>query len=49
MTSPALEPLSYPNDKAYAHPEALVTTAWLAAHIDDPNLRIIESDEDVLL
>ena len=24
------------------HPEALVTTAWLAAHLDDPDLRIFE-------
>jgi thiosulfate/3-mercaptopyruvate sulfurtransferase len=36
-------------DKGYAHPEALVTTEWLAAHLGDPKLRILESDEDVLL
>jgi thiosulfate/3-mercaptopyruvate sulfurtransferase len=35
--------------KGYAHPESLVTTDWLAAHLGDANLRIIESDEDVLL
>ncbi len=35
--------------KRYARPEALVSTAWLAAHLDDPGLRILESDEDVLL
>ncbi len=35
--------------KGYAHPEALVSTEWLAAHLNDANLRIIESDEDVLL
>ena len=35
--------------KQYARPEALVSTAWLAAHLDDPGLRILESDEDVLL
>ena len=35
--------------KGYAHPDALVSTEWLAAHLDDPNIRIIESDEDVLL
>jgi len=35
--------------KGYAHPESLVTTEWLAAHLDDPELRILESDEDVLL
>ena len=33
----------------YAHPEVLVSTAWLAEHLDDPNLRIVESNEDVLL
>ena len=27
----------------------LVTTEWLAEHLNDPNIRIIESDEDVLL
>jgi thiosulfate/3-mercaptopyruvate sulfurtransferase len=35
--------------KGYAHPEVLVTTAWLAERLGDPSLRIIESDEDVLL
>ncbi len=35
--------------KGYVHPEVLVTTEWLAAHLKDPSLRIIESDEDVLL
>ena len=35
--------------KGYARPEALVSTEWLAAHLDDPTLRILESDEDVLL
>ncbi|HWH50872.1 MAG TPA: sulfurtransferase [Gemmatimonadaceae bacterium] len=35
--------------KGYARPDALVSTAWLAAHLDDPQIRIIESDEDVLL
>jgi len=33
----------------YAHPERLVTTAWLAAHLDDPDVVVVESDEDVLL
>jgi len=36
-------------EKGYAHPEALVSTEWLAAHLDDPTLRVLESDEDVLL
>jgi thiosulfate/3-mercaptopyruvate sulfurtransferase len=30
-------------------PEVLVTTTWLADHLDDPNLRLLECDEDVLL
>lgn len=33
----------------YAHPEKLVTTEWLAAHLDDPDVVVVESDEDVLL
>ena len=35
--------------KQYAHPEALVSTEWLADHLSDSNVRILESDEDVLL
>jgi thiosulfate/3-mercaptopyruvate sulfurtransferase len=35
--------------KGYAHPARLVSTSWLAEHLDDPGLRILESDEDVLL
>ncbi len=36
--------------KGYTHPEALVTTEWVAEHLDDTeNVRIVESDEDVLL
>jgi thiosulfate/3-mercaptopyruvate sulfurtransferase len=33
----------------YAHPETLVSTAWVDEHRRDPNVRIVESDEDVLL
>lgn len=33
----------------YAHPEALVDTAWVADHLDDPKVRIAECDEDILL
>ncbi len=38
-----------PELSAYAHPERLVTTAWLAEHKDDPGVVVVESDEDVLL
>ena len=30
----------------YAKPEVLVSTDWLEDHLDDPNVRIIEVDED---
>ena len=33
----------------YAHPERLVTTAWLEANLGTPGLVVAESDEDVLL
>jgi thiosulfate/3-mercaptopyruvate sulfurtransferase len=33
----------------YAHPERLVSTTWLATHLADANVRVLESDEDVLL
>jgi thiosulfate/3-mercaptopyruvate sulfurtransferase len=33
----------------YAHPERLVSTEWLAEHLDDPQVVVVESDEDVLL
>ena len=31
---------------AYAHPEVLVETDWLAAHVNDPKLRVAEVDYD---
>jgi thiosulfate/3-mercaptopyruvate sulfurtransferase len=34
---------------SYAHPEYLVETEWVANHLNDPTIRIIESDEDPLL
>jgi len=33
----------------YAHPEYLVDTDWVSLHLNDPAVRIIESDEDPLL
>jgi thiosulfate/3-mercaptopyruvate sulfurtransferase len=33
----------------YAHPEYLVDTQWVADHLNDPKVRIVESDEDILL
>jgi thiosulfate/3-mercaptopyruvate sulfurtransferase len=34
---------------AYAHPDALVDGEWLQQHLTDPAIRIVESNEDVLL
>ncbi|MCW5851709.1 MAG: sulfurtransferase [Anaerolineae bacterium] len=33
----------------FAHPEVLVSTQWVAEHRHDPKVRLVESDEDVLL
>jgi len=35
--------------RSYASPEKLVSTEWVAKHLDDPRVVIVESDEDVLL
>ena len=35
--------------KRYTHPEVLVSTEWLAEHLDDDAIRVLECDEDVLL
>jgi len=35
--------------RGYAHPEVLVSTDWVAAHIEDEGVRIVESNEDPLL
>ncbi|GGK76146.1 sulfurtransferase [Ornithinimicrobium pekingense] len=42
-------PASSDKIAAYAHPERLVTTEWLAEHLGDDGLAVLESDEDVLL
>ena len=39
----------HPAFQQYAHPEKLVSTAWLADHLDHPDVVVVESDEDVLL
>jgi thiosulfate/3-mercaptopyruvate sulfurtransferase len=35
--------------RGYARPEVLVSTEWVAAHLDDPAVRLVESNEDLLL
>lgn len=36
-------------EKGYAHPDTLVTTQWVADHLNDSSIRLIESNEDILL
>ena len=40
-----------PSDRfsQFAHPDKLVSTEWLADHLDDPGVVVVESNEDVLL
>ena len=45
-TIPTVPPIE---SRGYAHPEVLVSTDWVAAHLKDPSVRLIESDEDLLL
>ena len=33
----------------YADPEVLVSTEWVAEHLNDPKVKVLEVDEDVLL
>ncbi len=35
--------------RGYAHPDVLVSTDWVASHLGDPDVRLIESNEDTLL
>jgi thiosulfate/3-mercaptopyruvate sulfurtransferase len=35
--------------RGYAHEHALVSTEWLAGHLDDPAIRVVESNEDPLV
>src|SRR5918997_937492 len=33
----------------YANPQVLVDTEWVASHLNDPKVRLLESNEDILL
>lgn len=37
------------DNRGYTYPEVLVSTDWVAEHLDDPKVRIVESNEDQLL
>ena len=41
--------MSTPAAATYAKPDVLVSTEWLAAHLNDPDIRVVESNEDTLL
>ncbi len=45
----AVRPVVPIEQRGYAHPEVLVSTDWAAAHLNDPNVRLVESNEDILL
>jgi thiosulfate/3-mercaptopyruvate sulfurtransferase len=51
VTPPYFEEISMSDIAArgYAHPEALVSTEWVADHLSDSSIRLVESNEDVLL
>ena len=42
-------PTAPTSEKGYAKPDVLVTTEWVAEHLNDPKVRILESNGDVLL
>ncbi|MBN2470291.1 MAG: sulfurtransferase, partial [Anaerolineae bacterium] len=37
------------HERDYANPDVLVSTEWVAAHLADPAVRVVESNEDPLL
>lgn len=37
------------SDRGYANPDILVSTEWVSQHLNDSNIRIVESNEDILL
>ncbi len=46
---PTAAPVTDIATRGYAHPEVLVSTQWVADHLQDPGVRLLESNEDVLL
>jgi thiosulfate/3-mercaptopyruvate sulfurtransferase len=49
MTAATLPNIVPIEQRGYVHPEVLVSTDWVAAHLSDPKVRLIESNEDLLL
>ena len=46
VQAPAVTPIE---SRGYAKPEVLVSTDWVAQHLNDPKVRLVESNEDILL
>lgn len=46
---PDVPPDPDPKFADYTHPEVMVSTGWLADHLGDDGLVVVESDEDILL
>ncbi|MBA3259364.1 MAG: sulfurtransferase [Gemmatimonadales bacterium] len=46
VQAPAVTPIE---ERGYAHPEVLVSTDWVAQRLKDPKVRLVESNEDILL
>jgi thiosulfate/3-mercaptopyruvate sulfurtransferase len=47
--SQTLLPVTDIATRGYTHPEVLVSTQWVDEHLADPGVRLVESDEDILL
>jgi thiosulfate/3-mercaptopyruvate sulfurtransferase len=41
--------MSMIEDRGYAHPEVLVSDEWVVENLNNPNVRLIETNEDTLL
>ena len=42
-----LDPIITP--KGYIQPDVLVSTAWVAENLNNPSIRLVETNEDILL
>ncbi|MEO6066672.1 MAG: sulfurtransferase [Gemmatimonadota bacterium] len=44
-TLPPVTPIA---ERGYSHPDVLVDSTWVAAHLNDPKVRLFEANEDLL-
>jgi thiosulfate/3-mercaptopyruvate sulfurtransferase len=49
MTQVKAAPITAIESRGYVHPEVLVSTDWVAERLNDKSVRLIESNEDLLL